>query len=136
MSRDNCVNVIAKNLDGDKALAQQVEASIYAHANGDETVYKDDVRSKVANLKSNPDFAQALKDGSLPADSVGELTPADMATAERKEEYRQIEKEAIAGSIGIDIIQPNTDLRDNDLDTGIVKNTGQAGLEYDAPQAS
>lgn len=136
MSREKCIDVIAKNLNGDTTLAQEVEASIYQHAQGDETTYKDEVRSKVANLKSNPAFAQALRDGSLPASAVGEMTPTDMATDERKEEYRQIEKEAIADSIGIDDLRPNTDLQDHELDTGTVRNTGQAGLEFDAPQAS
>lgn len=136
MSRDTCVNVIAKNLDGDVPLAEAVEASIHAHAGGDASAYKDEVRSKVANLKSNPEFAQALKDGSLPPSAVGEMTPEDMATSAQKAEYKQLQQEAIAESIGVDAMQPNSDLRDNELDTGTVKNTGQVGIEYDAPQAS
>lgn len=61
-----------------------------------------------------------------------------MATPERKAEYEAIRQESIEESIMVNTLERHNEVHQNndDLDTGIVRNTGQDGIEFDAPQAS
>ncbi|BFZ56533.1 Transcription elongation factor A protein 1 [Savitreella phatthalungensis] len=136
MSRENCVNVLAKTLNDDTQLAQQVEQAIHEHTAGNTAAYKNEIRSKVANLKSNQEFHDAVLSGGISPDQVADMSPQQMATKEQQREYRQLERSAIREHIGVDAMQPQTESKETELDTGVVRNTGQAGIEYDAPQAA
>ncbi|ORY87736.1 hypothetical protein BCR37DRAFT_375616 [Protomyces lactucae-debilis] len=135
MSREACVNLLNKSIQ-DEPLARQVEKSIAEHAAGDEKQYKDEVRSKAANLKTNPELLNAVKSGQLPAARVAELTPEQMATPEKRAENEAIREEELNKTLAVDTLQPHTLQQDElDEDVGIMHNTGQDGLEFDAPNS-
>lgn len=138
MSRDNCVKAIdrALSLQADTqdtaGIAREVEESIYEKNAGNDSSYKHEILSKVSNLKSNPDFANSLLDGTLNPATVADMTPEDMATPEKKAEIERIRQESIEENLGIDTYT-KAHTAETELDAGIVRNTGQEGIEYDAP---
>lgn len=146
MSRDACTNALDRALSVDdaaqntKAIAASIESAIHAKNQSDATQYKNDIRSKVNNIKSNAEFRHELLDGSIDSNSVAQMKPEDMATAEKKAEIAAIRAEVTEDCIMVNTTQPHsiTDMADggDELDTGIVRHTGQDGIEYEAPEGS
>ena len=132
MSRENCLAAIERvlaNQTSDSSLAKDLEEAIH-NLHNDQDGYKNDILSKTRNLKSNPDLARDYVSGSITADELARMTPGDMATPSKKAENAEIRAHNIENVVGVDTLVPATV---DDLDPGVVKNTGQLGVEYDAP---
>ena len=129
MSRQACVDALAKILSKDQAIA--LETAIH-EKNGTEEEYKHDVLSKLSNLKRNDELLEAYSNGTVSANELANMTPEDMATPSKRAETEKIRASLIDETIGVDTLQ-RADEEDDDLDRGVVRNTGQKGLEYDAP---
>lgn len=141
MSRENCIAAIDRALaaDSDGAqdttpLARAIEDAIHER-NGnaaDSARYKNDVRSKVHNIKTNAQLRHRLLDGTIDPAQVAAMSAEDMATREKRADNAAIRAESAEGAVMVNTLEGHQHL-DDDLDTGIVRNTGQDGIEYDAP---
>lgn len=152
MSRDPCTNALSKALakDGTEAdtlnLARSIEDSIYqktheatsaAAAGADDSQYKNEIRSKVSNIKSNPILRRDILTGTIPPQQVAHLGIEEMATPEKRAENAAIRQESTEDALMVNTIQAHPLLEGvEDIDGGHVRNTGQDGIEYDAPQAA
>lgn len=149
MSRDASTNALAKALSthGDshqlsETIAASIETAIHAKNQNNVTQYKNDIRSKVNNIESNAEFRHNLLNGSIDPDAVAQMSPEDMATSEKKAEIAAIRAEVMEDAVLVNTTQPHAISSHNDedggdeLDTGIMRHTGQDGLEYEAPEGS
>ncbi|CCG81166.1 protein of unknown function [Taphrina deformans PYCC 5710] len=142
MSRDNCIKAIDKALTTDSSsssssgsdtagLASAIAHSIQEKHGADETGYRNEVRAKVSNIRRNPDLRHAIVHGTLPPDQVTLLTADDMATPAKRAENAAIRAHGRDAVRLVSTLEPNAPA--NDLEPGVVRNTGQEGIEYDAP---
>lgn len=143
MSRDSCTNALDKALSIDNPrqdtsqIAKSIESSIHAKNESNSAQYKNDIRSKVNNIKSNEALRHDLLDGAIDPETVAQMRPEDMATAEKKAEIAAIRQESTEEVIMVNTTQPQlTGLVADDLETGIMRHTGQDGIEYEQPEGS
>lgn len=146
MSREACSSALSKALGKDSttssesadSLAHEIESQIYAKHGSDsaEAVasYKNEIRSKLNNLNSNDELRQRLLAGSVSPQALADMTPEEMATKEKRAENEAIRQEQTEDVIMVNTLKPNSTIEGGeDLDSGIVRHTGQDGIEYDAP---